>query len=821
MSQKRRNLIRSNGHHLRSVFALILFTSGNVARADVSQYDGLDISEVVVEGVRRIDEDAVIEKMRSQVKSRFSASVVSGDLRVLWGTGFFRDVQIYVEQGTTGVKVTVVVAEKPSIRKVTLSGADGVSEDDLEEVMDIKALSILNVDKVKENIEKIRDLYVTKGYYLAVVKHRIESIEDAPDEVDVFFDIRENAKVVVKEISFIGNQHVPAAEIKGFMQTREGNEFSFLTQSGTYKEEFFDTDLLRIQALYYERGYVTVKVGTPTATISPDLRHVYLSVPIEEGPVFDIGDIGFSGELELRDEKGKVVVDEALLKGRLNLKSGQRFSRTALFGEIQRLTDTYRDHGYAFANVTPNSSIRKDTRKVDLDLELDKGELVYIGRIDITGNTKTRDKVVRRQIRLNEGDRYSATLLKRSKARVFQLGYFETVDITTENGDSPTTMNVRVQIKEKSTGTFQVGAGFSSVESFIATAQISQNNFLGNGQLLTVSAQLSFGDFGRQLANFQFYEPYFLDSHFSFGFNAYIQQRFYRDFQRSAKGISPSFGYLLTPDLRLNLGYTLEDIGISNSLSGNAAGNALFSLNVDGINSALNANISYDTRDNRLFPSRGQYHLISTEVSSEKLGSSSGLAYNRLQGNFRYYHSLPLSLVLKLNLKLGYVFTFDGGPVPISERFFPGGIYSVRGFEPRGLGPTIRTLVQGDPMSTSTDFILGGNKEAVFNVEIEFPIIPAAQIKGVVFADAGNAFNEDQNFFYIDTPESLRPPAYLLTNNEAMPGGPPLGLYFSLGFGFRWFSPIGPLRFEWGIPIIKRATTDRDIIFEFTIGNFF
>jgi len=789
------------------------------ATSAMAQTSGDTIVDISVEGLRRVEKEAILDKLKSKEGTPVDALLLTEDLRSVWNTEFFRDVRIEKERKDDGWHIYVVVVEKPSIKEVKFLGHDDLSEEDIKGVVDIKPFTILNKDQLKKNVVKILDLYVEKGFYLADVAFRIETVDGTEHEVNVVFDIVENTKVMVKQLSFVGNEHVTSDFIKSVLQTREGNELSFVTGSGTYKEEFFQTDIFRIQALYYDHGYVNVKVDPPSQTISSDRRYIFLSVPIEEGEQHDIGTIGFSGEVRLEDHNGNVLVDEESLRKRLKIESGDTFNRTKLFEDIQALTDVYRDEGYAYANVTPNSRIKKDERLVDLDLEVERGELVYFERIEVVGNTRTRDKVIRREMRVFEGDQYSASGLNESRARVYQLGFFETVNIATSRGSKPNTMNITIEIKEKSTGTFQVGAGFSSVESFIATAQIAQNNFMGNGQLLSVSAQLSFGEFARQLATLQFYEPYFLDSQWSFGLNAYITQRYFREFQRNANGFSPSFGYPITPDLRVNAGYTLEWIEV---VTDAASGPSLADLNRgNGRNSAVNASISYDTRDNRLFPSSGHYHVLSGELSDRLIGSEEGLEHRRMQLFMRYYYPLPLSLVLKLNASFGIVRSRGDERVAISERFFPGGIYSVRGFEPRGLGPTQRVSVRGDPTSETFEFIVGGNKEVVFNLEIEFPIVEAAGIKGVIFADAGNAYDDDVGFFYAGTPKEHIPAAYMMGSNELLLNGPPLGLYYSFGFGFRWFSPIGPLRFEWGIPITKRGKDDRDIIFEFTIGNFF
>lgn len=775
-----------------------------------------NVVDIQFEGLRRVGREAAMSGLQTAIDAPLATAVVTKDLHALWQKHFFSDVQAFTEAVDGGVRLIFVVKEKPSIKEIKYVGRDDVSEDDIKGVVDVRPYTILNVEQLKANVEKIKDLYVGKGFYLADVTYHVEEVPGQPDEVSVVFEITENAKVMVRQITLIGNKAIDAKTIKGSIQTREGNALSWLTQAGTYKEEHFQTDLMRIQALYYDRGYVTVRLGDPKATLSQDRRYIYLTVPITEGEQYNIGTISFGGQVELANDAGKVVVDEAMLRKRLTVKSGEIFSRSKLFEDIQRVTDAYRDQGYAYANVTPNSRVQADTRKVDLELEVERGEIVTIGRIEITGNTRTRDKVIRRQIRIAEGERYSGSAINESKARIYQLGFFETVEITTKQGASSDILDMVVEIKEKSTGTFQVGAGFSSVQKFIATAQISQNNFLGNGQLLSLSAQLSFGAFAQQLATLQFFEPYFLDSQWSFGLNAYITQRYYQDFQRNATGFSPSFGYLLTPDLRISVGYTLEKIQVNTDLLG-SAGAALRPLLVDGLNSAVNASLTYDTRNNRLFPTRGMYHMFTVEVSDKVLGSASRLAYRRLQGFTRFYQPLPLGLVFRFNGSAGIVWGPGNSVAPISERFFPGGIYSVRGFQPRGLGPSIPVVTNGDPLASSSKFNFGGNKEVVINIELEFPLIPAANIKGVVFTDAGNAFSDNENFFYVGQSTDVR--AYLMGSNRAI--APPLGLFYSFGFGFRWLSPMGPLRFEWGIPITKRSPTDQSMLFQFTIGNFF
>ncbi|MEM6732335.1 MAG: outer membrane protein assembly factor BamA, partial [Myxococcota bacterium] len=650
-------------HRLISLIACVaLLSTPGVALA---QLLNPTVVEVAFEGLRRVEDQAISRLMKTRAGVEFQETTITEDLRTIWGTGFFRDVRIEREEVPGGYRIVIELTEKPSIRKLEFVGVDELSEDDITGVVDVRPFTILNIEQVKRNVTKIKDLYVEKGYYLADVTFRIVDVPDNEFAVDVRFDIVENAKVVVKQLTFVGNKNIPSETIKSVLQTREGNELSFLTQSGTYKKEFFQTDLFRVQALYLDDGFVEVRVGEPSATISSDRRFIYLNVPISEGERYNFGTIGFTGEVALENDEGKEIVNEDILDLVVRIKEGEQFGRTKLFDNIQKVTDVYRNQGYAYANVTPNSRLNRKDRIVNIDMDIERGEIVYFGRIEIVGNTRTRDKVIRREMAIYEGDKYSALGIDATKARIFQLGFFEDVNITTQRGAEPDLLDVTVEVKERSTGTFQIGAGFSSVENFIATAQISQNNFLGNGQLLSLSAQLSFGDFARQLATFQFFEPYFLDSLWSLGFNAFLTQRLFRDFQRNARGVSPNFGYPITRELRVTLGWTLEDVEV---VPRNDAF-TFFPLNRGGISSALIAGVTYDSRNNRLFPSAGRFYQLRAEFSNPTFGANDDLQYERYTLTMReYFPTGLLGIVFKVNVNFGLVNTDVPEGVPISER---------------------------------------------------------------------------------------------------------------------------------------------------------
>ena len=592
--------------------------------------------------------------------------------------------------------------------------------------------------------------------------------------------------------------------------TREGNILSLLPPSGTYREDVFQRDLVLLQAHYWDRGYVQVKVGTPVLELSPDKRSLYITINIDEGEQYRLGKI---------DVRGDLLEPKEFFLSRVSVHPGDVFNRSKLSDDLQKLTDLYKDRGYAYVNATPATPVDEKTRTVDVTFEIQKGELVYFERINIHGNSKTRDKVIRRELRIIEGEPYNQALLDYSKRRVNALGYFEKVDISTRRGTTDNMMEVNVEVSERPTGTFQIGAGFSSVENFIAQAQVSQNNFFGRGQLLTVQAQLSSL---RQLFLLQFQDLYFLDTNWTFGFNLFKQDRYLYSFTRSSYGGRLTWGYLLSDDLRLTLTYNWEKVSITNGnvFSGLfSAGQrdpipagTLANLLRSGITSSTIGLLSYDTRNDRMFPSRGWYNTLSAEVADKVFLSEN--IFTRYELAFRYFYPIWGPFIFRAKMEGGLIASRDPRGVPIFERYFVGGIYDIRGFAPRSLGPVIHAPGSQAPDALLTPFRIGGNSQVIANAEIEFPLFDKVGIRGVVFTDAGNAFNLEDFYCQLrpDNVDVSQDPCKKPWNLEAYRA--------SWGFGFRWFSPIGPLRFEWGIPF-RTLPGEQSMVFEFTIGNFF
>jgi outer membrane protein insertion porin family len=433
-------------------------------------------------------------------------------------------------------------------------------------------------------------------------------------------------------------------------------------------------------------------------------------------------------------------------------------------------------------------------------------------------------------MKISEGELFNQTNLDESKRRITALGFFEKVDINTKRGSSDEFVEVNVEVTERPTGTFQIGAGFSSVENFIGQAQISQNNLFGRGQTLALQAQLSSI---RQLFLLRFIEPYLLDSKWTFGVDIYNQARGFGTFARNATGGDLTWGYPLSYEAHAFLTYKLEDVKITTgtfaleqfgATSTPLQTQTVANLFRGGVTSSLRGSISWDSRDNRLFPNAGWYDTIFAEVAGTYTGSSN--KFIRYGGFIRHYHRLWGSpFVLKINGELGITTTGDSLGVPISERYLLGGIYNIRGYAPMSLGPVLRITQPGDPGQTLGQLPLGGNMQVIMNAEIEFPIFKKVGISGVVFFDAGNAYNLESRYCsgLHQTSESAISPKFDPCFH--FPDSLITGIRRSVGFGFRWFSPIGPLRFEWGIPLDPQDNgplgKEQPIDFEFTIGNFF
>lgn len=780
---------------------------------------GKVIRGISIEGVHRVDPDDVLGEMRLRVGAVCSDDDVARDARTLWNQDLFDDIVVEARPTADGVQIVFTLTERPTIASVEFDGNDEVNDEDLDEVVDLTDGAIVSIPAVRQQLQKIRDKYAEEGYFLARVDYELRARDNDNNEVDVVFRIVEGEETVVRSIRFVGNEHVESSDLRGVMETHETSFLAFLTSNDNYQQSAFEDDVTRLQAYYYDQGYLGMSVGRPRVELSADRRFVDITIPIEEGPRFRIGRINVT---EVDDEGNEVetLVPRAEIMEGLGVEGGDWFNRTKLVEGLQSLTRNYRDAGYANAELAPETDVDSARRIVDLDIHIQRGPVAFIERIEISGNTKTRDRVIRREILLLEGMRYNQTLLERSRYNIMALGYFEGVDFSESPGSAPGRIVLNVEVRERPTGTFQVGAGFSSLEQFILTAQIDQQNLFGRGHALSLNLQLS----GiRQLAQISFVEPWFLGTMWSLSADVARTSRQTSVFARTSTGGGFGFGHpIWDRRFRFNIGYRAEEVSIGASTGGfgGATGAQAFrafsqlplaNRFLSGFTSSMRFGLTWDSRDNRMRPTRGLYASYSAEMADPIFGSQN--TYFRQNAFFRAYRRLWGPFILRANVEAGLITARANRGVPIYERYFLGGIYNVRGFNFNALGPraVVSSSFNPDLEIFTGGVPIGGNLQAFYQLEVEFVILESAGIRGVVFTDGGNAWNLERNLGQAPSPEN----EFNVVDRVDL-----WRIRQSVGFGFRWWSPMGPLRFEWGIPL-ARQSGEKPIQFQFTIGNSF
>ncbi len=782
---------------------------------------GLVVRKIAVVGNERLPSDDIEAMLRStRVGQPFAPEALAQDVREMWRTLYFEDVRIELARADAGVTLRVIVRERPSIKTIEFEGNDAIDGDDLSEALsaEVKSGSILSYAGLRRGVQRIRDKYAEKGFFLAEAD--FEVVPQKGNEVNLKFKVVEHEKVTIRRIVFVGNHSVPDAKLREVMLTGQTSLLDF-GQGASFRADAFERDIAVLGALYYDRGFLGVQIATPRVMITPDRAGLEITITINEGPRFKVRSVSVY-EKDADGREVEPIGGRRALREKLRAKPGDWFSRAELakdIGDIQRL---YRDEGYANVEVPLDNDIDQQNFEVDVRVAIKRNKPVKFGRVEIRGNTKTRDRVIRRELEFAEQELFSETKLERSKRRITVLGYFERVDISTNQGATPDTLDVTVEIVEKPTGTFQVGAGFSSIENFIATAQIQQANLFGNGQAFALQAQIS----GlRQLIDFRLTEPYLFDTPVSGSINLYDRLNLFQQFSQNSLGGSLTVGYpIVNPELRVALTYTLENNEISTTTTSTLFGTAA-SVNVfrrlplanlfnDGVNSSLRPSLTYDSRNNQLFPTEGFYATASAEFAPGFLGSDT--EFVKYRANVRAYYPLWRNFILRFNSEGGVVTSPQDAGVPIYARFFLGGIFDVRGFRLRTIGPRLplRDSLDENAAPIANGANIGGNLMYYQNLEIEFPIVDAVQLRGVVFTDLGNVWNLES--LYCDA----APASPNAVTNPCFASDSIFNVRTSAGFGLRWFSPLGPLRFEWGFPFspldYEEAST-----FEFTIGNFF
>ncbi|MEN9723205.1 MAG: hypothetical protein RJB38_1191, partial [Pseudomonadota bacterium] len=715
------------------------------------------------------------------------------DIQAVFAMGFFEDISVGTrEVDEARVELVVSVQERPVIAELRFEGNQKLSSDDLKEVIKLKEWAILDINKVKEAVAALQKHYEEKGYYLARVAYRVETIsaekrsEQKPEaadqsklgqknEVRLVFLIQDFDKVEIKKITFLNNRRFSDNQLKKVLQeTQEGGSFS-LGGSGSFKESAFKQDLQRLTYWYLEHGYVKFRYENPVVTVSEDKRWVFVSIYVDEGESYQMGQLDFSGDLLFpKDELTREV----------SLLEKETFSISKRNQDIQRLTEKYQDLGYAFTNVVPKMAIHDETKTVDIDYSFEKGELVYFGKITIVGNSKTHDKVVRRELRIAEGELYSGSRLRISRENVERLGYFapgEVVFNTSSSPDRPNVLDLEIQIKERSTGTITLGAGYGTVQRFFFTTQISEINLAGKGQSISVAANYSADRITRSI-NLGFTDPYAFDTRWSAGFDVFAI-----NFPIPNRYLTRKLGF----DVRLghpigdytNAFFTYKNEGLR--ITERRDPNTDVSLDT-GVLSSVVFSVIRDRRNNRFETTAGNYQSASVETAG-LLGLGGDKTFLKVAMNNRYYHRLVGDLVFRNSIEFGHLSAMGGAGVPPAERYYLGGPNNLKGYDFFSVGPKRMTASGSlEPQ--------GGLVQMLALVELEYPLVREAGLKTVLFYDAGNSFSQFPGT-----------------------GSEPFTIRTDAGFGIRWFSPIGPLRFEWGFPM-RRRSNESSSVFQFFIG---
>jgi len=725
----------------------------------------IQIDSVSVKGNERIETDAIFASIESKKGAIFDPATLDKDLRSIYQMGFFEDVQIDVEEGPGGKIVTFKVSEKPSIGKIKFEGNKKIKEEDLMEVLGIKKYSILNRKAIKDSIERLKDHYHEKGYYNVEIR---EKIEDLPNnEVILIYQIKEGDKVYIRNITFVGNDKISDDDLKDLMKTNEKGFFSFLSNSGRLDRKKLEGDILKIKSFYYNNGYIRARVSEPEISYKKD-EGLKITVEINEGPQYGMRKVSIQGDL-IKE------VDE--LYQVLKITKEKVYNREVIRSDTLALSGIYADEGYAFVDVSPEVKEDDKEHKVDIIYRISKGKKVRFQRITITGNDKTRDKVIRRELKVIEGAYFSGKKLKRGTQNLHRLGFFEAVEVNTARGNSDEEMILTIDIKERPTGMFSVGAGYSSVEKAIGMLEISQSNLFGRGQTLSGRASLSSVSTRYSLS---FIEPWLFDKPLSAGIDLYDWEYEYDEYTKDSAGGRLNFGFPLGIDFtRGSVIYTYDDAYISDVAE--TASVAIRDMVGKNITSSMTLGVTRDSRDRRFNPRKGSTNALSVEYAGGILGGDN--YFTKYRARSAWFFPFFWDSAFSLQGRWGYVKKRTGGKLPVYEKFVLGGMNTVRGFDYGAISPL-------DP---DTGDKIGGEKMMVYNIEYRFPLVKEQGVVGVLFFDAGNVFTEDE--------------AYTFS-----------GIRRGAGAGIRWYSPVGPLRFEWGKNLDQRPG-EPSSVWDFTIGT--
>jgi outer membrane protein insertion porin family len=734
------------------------------------------VRDIRVEGVQRTEAGTVFTYLPIKVGDTLDDEKSAAAIKALYATGFYQDVRLEAD----GDILIVSVQERPAISQIDIEGAKEFTKDNLKDGLKQAGISEAKIyDKsLLDRAEKeLKRQYTSRGYYGAVVKTTVTPLER--NRVSLRFDIEEGAVTKIADINIIGAKDFTEKQLLRAIKLTTPGWFTWFTKDDQYSKQQLTADLETLRSYYLNRGYLEFNIDSTQVSITPDREKIFITIAITEGPVYRIGEVKYSGDL---------IVPEAELRAFTQVKQGEVFSREKIVDSTKKISDRLANDGYSFANVNPVPELDRDKRVASFTFFVDPGKRVYVRRIAVSGNTKTQDSVVRRELRQLESSWYSLEKIARSKERLQRTGYFQEVNIETPAvPGTPDQVDVNVTVTERNTGTLNFGLGYSAAEKLTVQASVSQANILGTGNMLAF--QINNGSVNK-IYSFTFLDPYWTADGISRGFDL-----FRRDvntasldvatYNTYSTGLGMRFGIPVTEYDAVNLGFTVERTKLA--IQPGSPLRYLEFINEFGeVTDTLRTNISFarDTRDSLTWPTRGWFNEVSFEI-----GIPPGdLTYYRATYQSQIFWTperVPF-LTFLANGEIGYANGYSNKPLPFFKNFYAGGVGSVRGYEVATLGP--RDL-NGD--------VLGGNRRFIANFEMLFPMpgYKERNVRLATFADVGNVWGAD----------------------EKIQGGDLRG---SVGAAVSWDSPVGPLRFSFAYPIHTRPL-DKIERFQFQLGKVF
>jgi len=745
------------------------------------------IREIVVTGTRMVEEATVRARIGSREGSPYDTEQVSRDVRALFELGSFEDIKVDAEGFEGGMRLTFRVTERPLLNALEIAGNKEVTTEDLREKAALPLTAPYNPVTVAGAVERMRSLYREKGFYQVAVRTAIEPAGEGRVRLKAVID--EGAKYRLVTISLNGAKALPEDELLGEMKTEPWTIFSWLTSSGKLQQEVLQEDRQRIVSYYQDRGFLEVKVGEPEITVDDTAKSVRVLIPLTEGLQYRLGTM---------TQQGDDFLSLAEIQRIIGLKEGEIFRRSAFAQGVFEMNQRYASRGFAFVKLDYATKLDPATRTIDVTFLIERGSEARFGRISVSGNVSTRDKIVRRELTFSEGDLFNSLALRRSRQKVTNLGFFDAVEIVPRpRGDN--VIDIDIEVKERLTGAITFGVGYSSEDKLTGQVRISESNLFGRGHSLALTLEKSPV---RTNYSLSFTEPSVLDSRWSAGFSIYNSMREYDEYHRKSVGGSVTFGRSLGEYVRSYVRFKRETVTVSDLKDG--VSSYIAEQEGEKTTDSLRVTLVRDSRDNFMNPTRGHRTSIAGEYAGGFLGGDNYFTKYELEHST--YVPLFAKLVGMIHGEYGKVQSFgtiqsvdeSGAPqfsengeavreprqVPIYEKFFLGGILSMRGFPYRGVGPVD---VNGEPK--------GGFQQLYFNAEIIIPVAPAQGFNLVVFYDTGNAWDAGESVKLADFRQSA-------------------------GAGIRWMSPIGPFRLEWGY-ILDRREGEPKSDWAFMIGNFF